>query len=175
MRLWYGDARRFCAVPVAAPRRSVPYVPCPCPPTSTLMPRPRRRLRRLSARPSAALRCCRIRLHWPATTPRTRAIPPTDAGFTMKLSAGFRLVLLLKGKVRPRDTCRTFLPRASRLARARAARRSATFSVKSGATECTLTIGGTGGPGIMLWAVVSAAHSHGARKVRYLLKGPCRW
>ncbi len=39
-----------------------------------------RRLRRLSARPSAALRCCRIRLHWPATTPRPRAIPPQRTG-----------------------------------------------------------------------------------------------
>ncbi len=36
---------------------------------------PHRRLRRLSARPSAALRCCRIRLHWHATTPRPRAYP----------------------------------------------------------------------------------------------------
>ena len=32
-------------------------------------------LRHHSARPSDALRCCRIRLHWPATTPRPRAIP----------------------------------------------------------------------------------------------------
>ncbi len=38
--------------------------------------RPHRRLRRQSARPSDALRCCRIRLHWHATTPRPRAIPP---------------------------------------------------------------------------------------------------
>jgi hypothetical protein len=35
-----------------------------------------RRLRRHSARPSDALRCCRIRLHWPATTPRPRGVPP---------------------------------------------------------------------------------------------------
>jgi hypothetical protein len=45
--------------------------------------RPYRRLRRLSARPSAALRCCRIRLHWPATAPLSRALyHPMDAGFT---------------------------------------------------------------------------------------------
>ena len=51
--------------------------------------RPHRRLlctlRRRSARPSAALRCCRIRLHWHATTPRPRAIPPNGRGDRMKL------------------------------------------------------------------------------------------
>jgi hypothetical protein len=47
--------------------------------------RPHRRLRRHSARPSHALRCCRIRLHWPATTPRPRAIPPNGRELRMKL------------------------------------------------------------------------------------------
>ena len=41
--------------------------------------RPHRRLRRHSARPLGALRCCRIRLRWPATTPRPRAIPPNGS------------------------------------------------------------------------------------------------
>ena len=44
-----------------------------------------RRLQRHSARPSEALRCCRIRLHWPATRPRPRAIPPNGHELRMKL------------------------------------------------------------------------------------------
>ncbi len=47
--------------------------------------RPHRRLRRHSARPSDALRCCRIRLHWRAKTPRPRAIPPNGRALRMKL------------------------------------------------------------------------------------------
>jgi hypothetical protein len=50
-----------------------------------------RRHRRLPARPSAALRCCRIRLHWPATTPRPRAIPTTVVGF----ESSFKMILKL--------------------------------------------------------------------------------
>ncbi len=50
-----------------------------------------RRLRRLSARlqASAALRCCRIRLHWPVKTPRPRATPPNGRGLRMKLKNDF--------------------------------------------------------------------------------------
>ena len=71
-------SRRFCGRPCAS---ACLQVRCGLRPQHLLRrglrPHGRhRRLRRRSARPSDALRCCRIQLHWPATTPWPRGIPP---------------------------------------------------------------------------------------------------